>query len=207
MVTAVGVAMLLFGTLIATLSPNGRTPGLVILGIGTMLTVPSYIRLRRHKRRMWYRVTRPWSPWLFLAAIGVFAAIVAGSVLIVWVMDTVVGVRIPGALLFVPGGLLVMRYYLEMRTAIKINHLGVVLGGVPTFWAAVARLVLSWEGDTVKIELSRRADAPAQEHESPPVELPARKITLADLMAAVRRFGPAEIQVVQRQGSHEQLLP
>lgn len=206
LVIALGIALLLFGTLIATLSENGRTPGLVIIGIGVVLTVPSYVLLRRHKRRSWYRVTRTSSPGLLLAAIGVFAAIVAGSYLIVIVLDAVIGVRLPAAMFFVPGGLLVMRYYMELRTALKINALGVQLGGVPNLWAAVDRLVLAWEDDTVTIEVHRRAGAPAQEHESPAVELPARKIVLADLVAAVRRFGPADVPVIQRQGTAERRL-
>lgn len=206
LVLTLGIAALLIGTLIATLSPNGRTPGLVIVGIGAVLTVPSYLLVRRAWNRTVYRVTRRWSPGLLLAAVGVTAAIVAGAYLIVIVLDGVLGVRVPAVVLIVPGGLLVLRYYLEMRTALQINARGVKLGGVPTLWPSVDRLVLSEGAAAVTIEMHRRPDAPPPEHEPGPVEIPARKIAPADLVTAVRRFGPADVRVVRRHGTAEQQL-
>ncbi|MEU8798950.1 hypothetical protein [Spirillospora sp. NPDC048819] len=206
LVLTLGIAALLIGTLIATFSTNGRTPGLVILGIGAALTVPSYLLVRRAWNRTVYRVTRRRSPGLLLAAIGVTAAIVAGAYLFVIVLDEVLGVRVPAVALIVPGGLLVLRYYLEMRTALQVNARGVKLGGVPTLWRSVDRLVLSKGAAAVTIEVRRRADAPAQDHEPVPVEIPARKVVPADLVTAVRRFGPADVRVVRRQGTAEQQL-
>ncbi|TDC74545.1 hypothetical protein E1285_43045 [Actinomadura sp. 7K507] len=171
-----------------------------------MLTVPSYLLLRRAWYRTVYRVTNRWSPRLLLAAVGVTAAIVAGAFLITIVLDEVLGVRVPAALLFVPGGLLVMRYYMEMRTALQINALGVKLGGVPTPWASVDRLVLSGDAAAVTVEVRRRADAPAQDPGPVPVTIPAHKMPPADLVTAIRRFGPAAVQVIRRQGTTEQRL-
>lgn len=204
LVVAVGIAGLIFGTLIATLSDGGRTPGLVIVGIGAVLTVPGILLVRRDKRRLMYRVTKRWSTGLLLAAVGAGIVVVAGSFLIVIGLDKLLGVRIPAFWLFVPGGLLVLRYYWAMRTAFLVNARGVQHAGVPMPWATVDQIVITRDGAVSTIDVHRRPDAPALEHPAVPVEIPARKVVPADLAAAVRRFGPADVEVLERPGTAEQ---
>lgn len=201
LVLAVGIAALAFGSLIAAFSPGGRTPGLVIVGVGVVLTVPGFVLVRRARDRQVYRVTRRWSTGLLLAAVGVGAVVVAGSFGIVIGLDALLGVRVPAVALFVPGGLLVLRYYLDLRTALLVHAQGVVVDGVPTSWAELDQLVLTPGADAVTIEVRRRADAPAPEHGPVAVEVPAGRITAADLAAAVRKFGSTDVEVVEGRGT------
>lgn len=165
-----------------------------------MLAVPGILLVRHDKRQLMYRVTGRWSTGLLLAAVGAGVVVVAGSFLIVIGLDKVLGVRIPAFWLFVPGGLVVLRYYWGMRTALLVNARGVGLGGVPMPWETIDQVVVSRDGGAVSpIDVRRRPDAPPLEREAAPVEVPARKV--ADLVAAVRRFGPADVQVLESSGT------
>jgi hypothetical protein len=198
-VLTIGIAALLIGTLIATLSgPAGRTPGIVIVTIGLVLTVPSFVMFRRARRRAFYRVTKPWSWTTLLDILGTLVAVVGGSFLIVILLDKTMGVRVPAAVLFIPGIGFAVKRYLGLRTAVVVNAAGVVVDRVGTPWSAVDHLLVADDHVGVRVGVRRRQDSAAGESTpAPHVLVPRAKLDLADLRHAVRRFGPPGVRLVE----------
>jgi len=212
LVLAFGGATLFFGIMITSFSgPSGRIPGIVITCIGTLLTVPGVIAFRRARRRAYFKITKPWSVLTFLFLLGMIAVIVTGSLLIVAVLDTTTGIRIPGALLFIPGIGLAYKIYFSLRTVVLINAQGLNLGGITVPWSAVDHVYVAGADapgmTTVGAEL--RKDAPPLNvpdwvtnsedlKRHPRMDVHTKKLNLAEMKDAVTRFGPPGVQVVER---------
>jgi hypothetical protein len=198
LVLVFGIAALVFGTLITSFSgPSGRTPGIVIICIGTLLTVPGLVAFRRARRGVFFSVTKRWSWGTLLGFVGTLTVVVGGSLLIAIVLDKTVGIRIPAALLFVPGIGIALKWYLNLRNALLVNALGVRLDGVPAPWSTVDQLHVASadDADGTEVSVQLRQDT-ASDQKAPRAVVQTRKLDVAGLRDAVRRFGPPEVRVV-----------
>jgi hypothetical protein len=185
--TAVGGAFTLFGLGITFLSEGGRVPGLVVLVVGVLLLTIGIRGVRRHTRSLKYRLTRPFSPVLFLLAVGATVLFVAGAFVLAWALD----MKAAGLLSAAPA--LIIPVYMGMRTALIMGRAGIGANGVNLPWSEVAAVAVTHTGaDGAEIVIVRHDETAERIH----APIQGSKLDLAEFADAASRFVPAATSVL-----------
>lgn len=185
--TAVGGAFTLFGFGITFLSEGGRVPGLVVLVVGVTLLTIGIRKARKHARNLKYRLTRPFSPALFLLAVGATVVFVVGAFVLAWALD----MKAAGLLSAAPAVIIPM--YMGMRTALIMGRAGIGANGVHLPWSEVAAVEVTHTGaDRAEIVIIRHDQAAERIH----APIQGSKLDLGEFADAASRFVPAGTAVV-----------
>jgi hypothetical protein len=185
--TAFGGALTLFGLGITFLSEGGRGPGLVVLGVGGVLLALGIRATRRQYRSSRYRLTRPFSPGLFLFAVGAAVVLIVAAFFLAWVLD----MKAAGMLLAIPP--LIIPLYTGLRTALIMTRVGIGANGVNVPWSAVAQLAVTHTGGP-EAEILLVQHDPNTTPTRAPVQ--GSKLELADFVQAASRFVPSSTAVL-----------